>query len=298
MRSKGRRVGDGGRRRCVAFTSAVAALGAAALLGPVASASAAPVNDDFGDAIAVRVGSSVKGNVNGATRQRREPQHAESLARRSVWYRFHARRRATVVLGTCKSTFDSVVAVYSGRRLASLRVVDFNNDGCGSIGAGSRVSFTARRGRTYRIAVAGFNPHGRFTLTVRKINAPPNDDFVDAVPITLGSTISGTTRNATRELHEPRHGDETADLTVWFRMTVATARRVELNTCGSGFDTVLAVYTGRRVDGLTPVVSNDDSCGLSSRVRFDAVPGVTYRIAVAEFGGHESGGFRLSAVRL
>jgi hypothetical protein len=282
-------------RRTRLTSAAAVALTTAALLGGAASASAAPVNDDFGDAKAVRDGSSVKGTVNGATRQRHEPRHGESLAGRSVWYRFHARRRTTVLFGTCKSNFDSVVAVYSGRRLASLRTVDFNNDGCGSVGAGSRVSFTARRGRTYRIAVAGFSPHGRFTLTVTKINAPPNDDFVDAVPIALGSTISGTTRNATRELHEPRHDNKTADLTVWFRMSVTTARRVELNTCGSGFDTVLAVYTGRRVDQLSPVVSNDDDCGLSSRVRFDAVPGVTYRIAVAEYGAHASGGFRLTA---
>ena len=95
----------------------------------------------------------------------------------------------------------------------------------------------------------GFNPRGRFTLTVTKIDAPPNDDFVDAVPIALGSTISGTTRNATRELAEPRHDNKEADLTVWFRLRLAAPTVVELNTCGSGFDTVLAVYTGRRSIG-------------------------------------------------
>ena len=107
--------------------------------------------------------------------------------------------------------------------------------------------------------------------------------------------MSGNTRNATRELHEPRHNDKTADLTVWFKLTVAVAGRVELNTCGSGFDTVLAVYTGRALDRLSEVTSNDDECRLSSRVTVDAVPGVTYRIAVAEYGGHRSGGFRLRA---
>jgi hypothetical protein len=269
-----------------------------ALLGSAASASAAPRNDDFGDAALLRLGSEVNGNVNRATKQRGEPRHAESLARHSVWYRFRASRRTTVLLGTCRSDFDSVIAVYSGRRLSSLRVIDFNNDGCRS-GAGSRVSFTARRGRSYRIAVVGFNPNGRFTLTVSRVNAPPNDDFVDAAPISVGSTVSGTTRNATRELHEPRHADEDADLTVWFRLRVAATTRVRLNTCGSRFDTVLAVYIGRRVDRLRTVTSNDDDetgdCGLDSRVTFRAKPHVTYRIAVAEFGSHRSGGFKLNA---
>lgn len=267
----------------------------AALSMSAATASAAPPNDNFAGAVALRVGSDVRGNIAGATKQRGEPRHGQSLAARSVWYRLRVKRKTTVLLSTCTSNFDTVVAVYSGRRLRALRAVDFNDDGCGPDRAGSRVSFTARRGRTYRIAVAGFRPRGRFTLVVTKVNAPPNDDFVDAVPISLGSTVSATTRNATRELGEPRHDRKDADLTVWFRIAVPSPMRVELNTCGSGFDTVLAVYTGRRVDRLERVASNDDACGLSSRVVFDAVAR-TYRIAVAEFGGHASGGFRLSAL--
>jgi hypothetical protein len=280
--------------RTVSALAAALALAGAAQVG-VATAAAAPRNDDFGRAISLRAGSEVKGSVSGATAQRGEPRHAESVAARSVWYRFRAKRKATVLLGTCQSDFDTVVAVYSGSRLSALREVDFNNDGCGRVGAGSRVSFTARRGQAYRIAVVGFSPSGRFTLAVSGVTAPPNDDFVDAVPITLGSTLSGTTRNATRELHEPRHDNKTADLTVWFRLRVATTSPVELTTCGSGFDTVLAVYTGSRVDRLSALTSNDDSCGLSSRVAFTAEAGVTYRIAVAEFGSHRSGGFRLTA---
>jgi hypothetical protein len=272
---------------------------AAALLGPAASASAAPSNDAFRDAFRVRLGSNVNGNVKGATKERGEPRHAESVARHSVWYRFRARRKVTVLFSTCRSDFDTVVAVYSGGEVTSLRQVDFNNDGCGEDAAGSRVSFTARPGTTYHVAVVGFTPEGRFTLSVSRINAPPNDDFVYAAPINVGSSVRGTTRNATRELREPRHDGKKADLTVWFRLSVAAPRRVELNTCGSGFDTVLAVYTGRRVDRLRRVTSNDDDrrdiCGLDSRVTFSARPNVTYRIALAEYSGHRSGGFRLTA---
>ena len=270
---------------------------AAGLLGPAAVASAAPRNDDLNDAIPVQVGSNVNGNVNGATQEAREPRHAESAAQHSVWYRFRAGRKVTVLFATCRANFDTVVAVYSGGEVTSLRPVDFNNDGCGRDSTGSRVSFTARPGTTYQIAVAGFKPEGRFKLAVSRINAPPNDDFFYAAPITLGARVRATTRNATRELGEPRHDSKDADLTVWFRLRLARQRRVVLHTCGSRFDTVLAVYTGRRVNRLRRVISNDDNyrCGLDSRVTFRAERNVTYRIAVAEYGGHASGSFQLIA---
>jgi hypothetical protein len=237
-------------------------------------ASAAPSNDDFGDARALRLGAEVAGTVNGATRQRGEPRHAQSLASRSVWYRFRARRKTTVLLGTCRSNFDTVVAVYSGRRLRSLRAVDFNNDGCGEIGAGSRVSFTARRGRTYRIAVAGFRPSGRFTLLVNRLNAPPNDDFVDAAPLRVGGpSVAGTLRNSTRELREPLFEGETS--TVWFRLRVAQQTVVELSACEVGADPYLAVYTGRRLSHLRRIVAARDCV-----VQFTAKADITYRIQV------------------
>ena len=88
---------------------------------PAAVASAAPRNDDFLDAIPVQVGSNVRGKVKGATKERGEHRHAESVARHSVWYRFRATRKVTVVFGTCRSNFDTVVAVYTGGEVTSLR---------------------------------------------------------------------------------------------------------------------------------------------------------------------------------
>jgi hypothetical protein len=260
------------------------ALITAALLGSAASASAAPRNDDFGDAGTLRLGRDVAGNVNGATKQRGEPRHADSLATRSVWYRFSSKHKVTVLLGTCRSNFDSVIAVYSGRRLRSLREVDFNNDGCGRSGAGSRVSFTARPGVRYRIAVVGFSPSGRFTLTVDRIFTPPNDDFVDAVRISPGTQLSASTRGATRELREPAH-DLNAPHTIWFKLTVATPTNVQLSSC-NGSDPSLTVYTGSSVSSLTRA-ADDGGCF----VEFTALPGTTYRIVAEDFGS--GGGFRL-----
>jgi hypothetical protein len=274
--------------RYARLTSAAAvALVTPALLGGAASASAAPANDDFRDAVSVHIGSRVNGNVKGATAQRGEPHHARSLARHSVWYRFTAVRKVAVALSTCRSNFDSVVAVYSGRRLGALHAVDFNNDGCGTVGAGSRVSFTARRGRTYRIAVAGFSASGRFTLTVRRLHPPPNDDFVDATRLALGSTVASTLIHATTELYEPRAGDTGS---VWFRLTVSARRSVRLDipNCDDSELPAVSVFTGRRVSGLHYIV--DDICD----VRFTAKAGVNYRIQVTS-EAHLQSAFRIRA---
>jgi len=56
----------------------------ALLLAAAAPASAAPTNDDFADAAPLRIGQTVTSSINGATGQRREPRHANTLANRSV----------------------------------------------------------------------------------------------------------------------------------------------------------------------------------------------------------------------
>ena len=209
---------------------------------------------------------------------------------RTVWYRFRSRRKLTVALGICRyyRNLWADVSVYSGRSLRSLRPVDFrrgiwlNRDMCSR-----RVAFTARPGRTYRVAVAAHrdvrpryrddlsedprNPTrvrrgGPFGLRVRAIDAPPNDDFADAAPITVGGSVRGTTYDATLELGEPRDWQY---CTVWYRLRVSVPTEVRLILEHAyGPD----VYTGRKVNRLKLVV--DD-------FPLEAKPGITYRIQVS-----------------
>jgi hypothetical protein len=108
-----------------------------------------------------------------------------------------------------------------------------------------------------------------------------NDAFINAQVITgVSGTVSGTNATATTEPGEPDHGGGTGGGSVWYRWTAPSAGTATFTTCGSDFDTVLAAYTGNAVNSLTPLASNDDSCGLQSSVSFSATAGVTYRIAV------------------
>lgn len=112
---------------------------------------------------------------------------------------------------------------------------------------------------------------------------PANDLFADATVIgALPFSTTQTTTSATLEPGEVICGD--AGATVWYRFTPAEDLVIELDTMGSNFDTVLAVFTGATVDALNPVACNDDArLTLQSRVVFEAAAATTYYI---QLGGH------------
>jgi hypothetical protein len=120
------------------------------------------------------------------------------------------------------------------------------------------------------------------------VSPPANDAFANAIPVTgQPFTISEFNNCATRETGEPLHVGNSGGHSVWFNWTPAVSQTANINTKGSDFDTLLAVYTGSSVNALTVVASNDDIIPgyLQSQVSFAAVGGTTYRIAVDGYGG-------------
>ena len=72
-------------------------------------------------------------------------------------------------------------------------------------------------------------------------------------------------------------------------------RDAGINTIGSGFNTLLGVYTGTAVNSLLQIAANDNIGGgnNTSQVQINAVQGTTYRIAIDgrnNFGGGASSG--------
>ncbi len=118
---------------------------------------------------------------------------------------------------------------------------------------------------------------------------PGNNDFANAFTASGSSvTVSGDNVGADKEPGEPNHAG-TGGASVWWTWTAPSSGRVTINTGGSNFDTMLGVYTGSSVGGLTTIRTNDDAgwWTLLSQVRFNAQAGVTYRIAVDGFNGAE-----------
>jgi hypothetical protein len=142
---------------------------------------------------------------------------------------------------------------------------------------------------TFRGANGAGNIETTFT-TITVIAAPPvNDDF--STPIVIGDvpfTNTQTSAKATTAVDDPFC--TASSHTVWYAFTPSINSRVEINTFGSDYDTTLSVSTGTR-GALTQITCNDNSGrGSQSRVRFDAVAGVTYWIMAGSYyysaGGH------------
>jgi hypothetical protein len=144
-----------------------------------------PPANDYLDAARVITGSVtlVPGTTAAATRQLGEPDHYTSgpdsgwQGDHTVWYRWTAPASGSTTIDTCQANIDSVLAVYTGSELGALsRVADNNNDHtyCPSDSWGSKVTFDARAGTTYNIAVgdAGGVRENTFTLRLRDIGAP------------------------------------------------------------------------------------------------------------------------------
>jgi hypothetical protein len=125
---------------------------------------------------------------------------------------------------------------------------------------------------------------------------PANDRFSNRIILTgTNVTVTGSNVGATKEGGEPDHAGNAGGSSVWWAWTAPTNGELRLTTDGSvvitatetnELDTLLAVYTGPRVNALTVVATNDDhgAAGTyTSRVRFPVVSATEYLIAVDGF---------------
>jgi hypothetical protein len=272
----------------------VVALGLAAP-SPASGQATLPPNDDFANAADLGGGMTARASGSNlwATAEAGEPAHDGGFAKTSVWYRWTAPRSGAVRAETCGSTFDTVLAVYRGGALDALGRVATNDDACDTQSA---VGFLAVAGTTYWIVVDGFeHAQGSVELRLRGLTPPPNDDFSAARDLGNRSTASasGTNLDASIEPREPNHAGAQALTSVWYRWTAPASRNMQIDTCGSDFDTELAVYVRPTLGSLFAIAGNDDACRTQSRVRFEVRAGTTYSIAIDGFE-QEQGSIRLA----
>ena len=131
--------------------------------------------------------------------------------------------------------------------------------------------------------------HGVISFQFVVVPAPPpaNDNFNSAQILAgVDAMASTNTMGATKQPGEPNHAGNAGGRSVWYRWTAPAAGNWTLDTTGSTFTTLLAVYTGNALTGLSPVASNLIAGGvLTNSLNFNAAAGVTYQIAVDGFGG-------------
>lgn len=268
---------------------------------------AAVLNDDFAERVTLpgQTNRVTASNV-WAGKQTGEPNHANNAGGRSLWWTWTARLDGPVLFTTRNSTFDTALAVYTGKDLSALTLVAENDDSNPlDPGAGSTVVFTAVAGQDYQIAVDGYRQDdgsvasGTIVLRVAQATPPQpggNDHFADRFTL-AGPTnvVFGLNTNATKEAGEPNHAGNDGGRSVWWSWVAPATAPVRIGTIGSEFDTVLAVYQGATVEDLT-LVAADERSGEERRstVTFEAIQGSEYQIAVDGFNdGAGAGAGRL-----
>jgi subtilisin family serine protease len=248
-----------------------------------------PPNDAFTNAIVLDSGGgTVNGTSRNATREAVEPVHCEVGGGKSVWWRWTAPQNQITTISTLGSGFDTVLAVYKGNSVGALTNVVCNDE----VPAGfftSEVIFQAVAGTTYRIAVDGYiGDEGDIVLTLSQAPAITNDNFASRTPINgVNQIIRSSNFGATVEGPEPFHCGNAGGASVWWSWIAPSNVSVILSTAGSTYDTILAVYTGSSLGGLSGVTCNDDHLPpfvLVSEVSFNATAGTTYQIAVEGYG--------------
>ena len=247
-----------------------------------------PVANDYftNAALITGVTAGISDSTDLASLETGEPNHAGVAGLASIWYKWTAPSNMSVTISTEGSSFDTLLAVYTGTVLTSLTPVVSNNDY--GTGKTSRVTFSAVNGTTYKIAVAGLQfpgvpGIGQKGFVQLHFNPAFNDAFASAIPITgLTGATSGSTRGATHQVGETNKiAGITCTNSIWYNWTATNTGLVTFDTIGSTYDTLLAVYTGAAVNALTVIAADHASAGLgASRVLFTATNGTTYRLAV------------------
>src|SRR6185503_1322970 len=93
-------------------------------LAAASGRAAAPANDSFVNAIPLAGPLVVtNGSNTGATKQSGEPTHAGDAGGRSVWWSWTAPFTGSVIMRTTGSSFDTLLAIYTGDAIAALTLV-------------------------------------------------------------------------------------------------------------------------------------------------------------------------------
>jgi len=109
-------------------------------------------NDNFANAYDITTLSSPITSVNsGTTVEAGEPKHAGKRGTNSVWYSWSSIAEGVASFETTGSTFDTLLAVYTGSQIDKLTPVAGHDDG--SVFFSSKLIFNVRAGTTYHIAV-------------------------------------------------------------------------------------------------------------------------------------------------
>jgi hypothetical protein len=222
-----------------------------------------------------------------ASREAGEPAHPDAPGGRSLWFSWTPEATGTAIVTTAGSAFDTLLAVYTGATLGALALVAANRDWVDST---SVVRFAARRGERYSIVVDGYRGASGAVQLGWSLGTPPANGAFASPQVMEGSEGELTGNNTFSEPpepDEPNHAGQHGGRSLWYTWRPGATGTAVIDTSGSDFDTLLAVYAGESLSTLREVISNDDESRgtMTSRVSFELDENTEYRVAVDGFAG-------------
>jgi hypothetical protein len=311
-------------RSMTAGCSAARLLTLASAWALCAGASAQPANDGCSDPLALTDGVMATFDTSLATATQPDIVNLCGFAESApdIWFSYTPAQGGPVTISLCGSHYDTVLSVHAAGCVGGPTMAIACNDdapGC-TPGTTSRLTTSMPAGTTFLIRVAGYlgdaGP-GRIIVTGGFGGVPPptpdNDVCVAAASIVSGTTVFSTINAQTNGPAHPdpvpqgcaAFGSDQITGDVWFRYVAPVSGVLDVSTCGSSFDTRLAVYGNAScAELMTPNVllaCNDDapcapgslgggSPGVSSSVTVNIEPARTYLIRVGGYNGATGAG--------
>lgn len=258
-----------------------------------ASVFAQPVNDSFRSHAPIYEGVSQYTGTNVGAIPGEVTPSCGGTSDNAVWYAitvFQESSAREVTFDTFGSGYDTVLSAWTYAN-GTMTEVDCNDDATG-LQSELTLSLSPNIG-VYLIAVSGFNQsEGDVILNVTgadDVNPPDDWTFTKtgAPGMLAGRSHPSTNIGADQESQPPpscNEGGGTND--VWRSFIPASSGFVTIDTFGSDFDTVLAVYQPFG----TEIGCNDDSGSLQSEVsNLEVTAGALYYARVAGFRDTNSG---------
>jgi len=220
------------------------------------------------------------------------PTCSESNAlNKSVWFRYRSNREQRVVFSTFGSSYDTVLAVWTGDSRA-LTEVACDDDGAN---AQAQLSLDLAENTIYYVSISEKTTGSignTDNVLVFSLNTPAeNDDLAAAVSIAaLPFVTTQDSGGASLEPQEQRPScNSDIGSSVWFRLpaNIATGDTTFFTT-NINFDSVLSVWQGD-AHPLTEVACNDNSTALDqsteAQLSLRLLPDVSYYVNVATGNG-------------
>lgn len=196
---------------------------------------------------------------------------------KAAWFVYRPETTQLMEASTCgdATVFDTKITIATGKDCEALSCVTFNDQACGDQ---SRAVWYAIAGETYYINVHGFrDARGEFELNIQPTDHNDQCNTAEG-PVSVGSTIFGTTAGSTLDMDRVQCGDVNLiqHPGVWYSVEDADGWiRADAVSRHTGFIPQLSIYSGTGCDLLAC-----EGGSSSGSYAWRALKGQTYYILV------------------